>query len=449
MILILALCLSGCLNFSSDLFTLPGISHDQAQLRKLINEITASKNWQSTSPQTGDNRYAVQFVDLYGDGISEAVTFFRNSKDFKLRVVIFSKTGSSSYSRMCSFIMDGDLIDTIYYKDLNGDGSLELIIKNRSESESLFGVNVYAIRNNDAALLLEKTCTGMVIFDLDSDMLPEILCLNNTETDPNAYAELFKYDTTSKNKQIDSLISLGTAPITSGMVSPDRITTGFLYKGMPVIIIDGKKKVNEELTAFSADIFACINGALENFSRNISFYTSRSNQIYCMDVDFDGFIEFPVPVKLTTSDKFITEDDYYQMWFSYNKDRTMEKNVSTYYSSKWYFIFPDSWESVYLLKTEDTNEGYTSYKFAFEQDERLHIALEIYVFNAKDKSTLNLPEDAFFLAENNESLFYAKIPASPDKGPLPRKVYLSSPAEVKQRFVVFDVNGVAQLASSK
>ena len=51
------------------------ISHDQAQLRKLINEITASKNWQSTSPQTGDNRYAVQFVDLYGDGISEAVTF--------------------------------------------------------------------------------------------------------------------------------------------------------------------------------------------------------------------------------------------------------------------------------------------------------------------------------------------------------------------------------------
>ena len=75
--------------------------------------------------------------------------------------------------------------------------------------------------------------------------------------------------------------------------------------------------------------------------------------------------------------------------------------------------------------------------------------MEIYVFNAKDKSTLNLPEDAFFLAENNESLFYAKIPASPDKGPLPRKVYLSSPAEVKQRFVVFDVNGVAQLASSK
>ena len=109
---------------------------------------------------------------------------------------------------------------------------------------------------------------------------------------------------------------------------------------------------------------------------------------------------------------------------------------------------------LYLLRTRgrvsssenrDTNEGYTSYKFAFEQDERLHIALEIYVFNAKDKSTLNLPEDAFS-DRKQRVLFYENT--APIRSAAEEGVSLQ-PGRVKQRFVVFDVNGVAQLASSK
>lgn len=450
MILILALSLSGCLNFSSDLFTLPVMSRDQAQLKKMIDSIT-TKNWQITSPQSGDNRYTVQFVDLYGDGVAEAIAFFKNHKDLKLRVVIYSKSGSSSYSMMCGFTMNGDLIDTIDYVDLNGDGSRELIIKNRSESQSLYGVNVYAIRNDDATLLLERACTDMAFFDMDYDMLPEILCLNNSETGPDAYAELFKYDTDSENKQIDLLVSLGTAPITSGMRAPDKITTGLLYEDMPAIIVDGRKTLAEGMSIYCADIFTYTDGELRNLSENLAFYASsesRSNPVYCMDVDFDGYIEFPVSVKFMTSDKYLTEDIYYQQWFSYSKDGTTKKEVSTFYPSKWYLIFPESWYEVYLLKIDDEEEGSVLYKFAFEQNEKLNIALEIHVYNAEDKQTISPPDDLTFLVESNEFLFYIKLPEYSDKLPLPKKMYFSGPGQIKRQFVIFDVNGVAQRVSS-
>ena len=66
--------LSGCMALNSaDLLTLPEISPDHRELLKLINTVTASSDWSTTNPVAGSNKLTTQFVDIYQDGIPEAV----------------------------------------------------------------------------------------------------------------------------------------------------------------------------------------------------------------------------------------------------------------------------------------------------------------------------------------------------------------------------------------
>jgi hypothetical protein len=252
---------------------------------------------------------------------------------------------------MCDFDISGYLVDSISYKDLNGDGSLEFVLKIQYESSSLYDICVYGIRNNTSVQLLKNTCTDATLYDMDSDRLPELLCVNNDETGANAYAELFKYDTTSSAKQIDSLNSLGRAAITSGMRSPDKITAGLLGAFRPAIILDGTTTAADGTAAYTADIFSYTKETgLVNLSAAqddsgalpaLSFYASRNiSPAYCSDIDFNGYIEFPVLVWFDSEN----HDSYYLSWWCFNEDGTTEEKAITYYapSSRWYFIFPQN-----------------------------------------------------------------------------------------------------------
>jgi hypothetical protein len=471
LILIFALSLSGCMNLgNAELFSLPKISAEYAQLLDLINDVTSSGKWQTTAPQSGSNRYTMQFDDIFGDGIPEAITFFKNKTASTLRVAVYSKTGSSSYTELCSFDFSGYQINTINYVDLNGDKSHEFILKVTSESSSLNGVFVYGIRNNTAVLLFENTCTEISLFDMDSDELPELLCIKNDETGENAFAELFKYDTTSQNKQIDSLISIGKTEIVSGMRYPDKITTGMLNKSMPVIIADGKPVADGALP-YVADILTYrkekglfnLSAASDDPARlpALSFYASRKIPTLCTDIDADGFIEFPVPHDFAVSETYKTEATSYLSWYSYNADGSTSEKASTYFapSSMWYFVFPTSWtdgRNVSLLISKSLTIGnredgdgvqYELYRFCYEENGILYPLLTIYVLPEDGISQMSPVADAVYIAEADEYAYYAELPRSADQR-LPEEMYLSGITHVKQLFYTIDANGNYLRASS-
>ena len=121
--------LSGCMALNSaDLLTLPEISPDHRELLKLINSATASSAWTTTNPVAGSNKLTTQFVDIYQDGIPEALAFFRNPADFKLRLTIYTKTGKSTYGELCTIEMAGEQFHRIDFVDVNGDGNREFIV---------------------------------------------------------------------------------------------------------------------------------------------------------------------------------------------------------------------------------------------------------------------------------------------------------------------------------
>lgn len=88
--------LTGCTVPSGDeLLAAPRPSSNYQTLQVKLEELLAS-GVSYTTPAAGENRSSVQLVDLNGDGIEEAITFFRGatsstSNDFK--VYIYKKKG--------------------------------------------------------------------------------------------------------------------------------------------------------------------------------------------------------------------------------------------------------------------------------------------------------------------------------------------------------------------
>ena len=201
--------LSGCMALNSaDLLTLPEISPDHRELLKLINAATASSAWTTTNPVAGSNKLTTQFVDIYQDGIPEALAFFRNPTDFKLRLAIYTKTGKSTYGELCTIEMAGEQFHRIDFVDVNGDGNREFIVGIRHATSAMYGLNVFTLKNSEGVLLADATYTDLALYDLTGDTVTDIVTINSDAGGINAHAELF-------GRTENGFGSLGTAPLSA------------------------------------------------------------------------------------------------------------------------------------------------------------------------------------------------------------------------------------------
>ena len=101
-LLLMLLVFSGCmLTSASDLYMLPEPAEGFVNLENKLAEVIAL-GAEYSAPLKGNNRQAVQLVDLNGDDVEEAVAFFRlYDQDKPLRMYIF-KLKNNSYERQPS-----------------------------------------------------------------------------------------------------------------------------------------------------------------------------------------------------------------------------------------------------------------------------------------------------------------------------------------------------------
>ena len=91
----LCLLLGGCaMNVSTDkLYALPSLPAEYASLEAEINALL-SDGAEHAAPISGSNLQSVQMVDLDGDGVEEAVAFFRKATDERpVKIYFFRSNG--------------------------------------------------------------------------------------------------------------------------------------------------------------------------------------------------------------------------------------------------------------------------------------------------------------------------------------------------------------------
>ena len=154
--MLLALLLSGCVKTSvEELMTLPQLPMQYTELSKQLDELIKS-GYEYAAPLTGQNIQSVQMVDVNNDGNDEAMAFFRLPTDEKqLKIFVFGRT-KDSYTRLCTIESAGTGIDSVYYRDMTGDGKMEMIVGWKISAD-VQTVAVYSL-GTDPSVLMQRLC---------------------------------------------------------------------------------------------------------------------------------------------------------------------------------------------------------------------------------------------------------------------------------------------------
>lgn len=174
-----------------ELYCLPKASEDYYDLQEALSQ--AQGNGLSyDAPASGARREPVQLVDLDHDGTDEAVAFFRSSQDGSVAAYIFARRGSQ-YELADQIPCSGSAVGAVEYADLDGSGSLELLITCQVSEAVTQALQVSRYQNNAAESLLTAPCGRYVLTDLNGDGAKEILCITDSGAEASAAVTYYTY----------------------------------------------------------------------------------------------------------------------------------------------------------------------------------------------------------------------------------------------------------------
>lgn len=285
----LILCmLGGCSGLSmEELYCLPQAPEDYYDLQEALDAVL-SQGQSYQAPATGARREPVQLVDLDGDGVDEAVAFFRSVEDGSVAAYIFARN-DSAYELAATIPCSGSAVGNVEYADLDGSGSLELLITcqvSEAVTQALQGIRY---RNGQTEALLTVPCGQYVLTDLNHDGAKEILCLTDSGAEAGAGAVCYTYidDQLKASEEVrlsgsySSILKVCQGTLENGVAAATVTSSDDNRRITDVLILSGK----EELTTVDCGALG-ISAQLED------------GALYPTDIDGDGALEIPQAAEL-------------------------------------------------------------------------------------------------------------------------------------------------------
>jgi len=438
---IMLISLFGCSVFdSTSLLALPELSPEHAALAGYINAMTSGTSWSVAIPESGDNRTAMQFVDFYGDGLPEAVVFYKNEAEFALRICVYAKSGQSSYTEMCRIDGAGDRFVSADYTDLNGDGSLEFVVGMEYGSSAEYALKIYSLANNTAALIMDTTSADRVITDMDGDGVSELLVVGVNESGNGMSVGMYRHATGG------SIALAYSAPLSYLPGTDAEIFTGKFNSNMRAVVFESSVTVEGVPYYVSDCVTYTSRSGLESLSFSelygYSYSTLRTSDIMVADVNSDGFLELPLPAygAEQKTDAFIN-------WYYYDSFGYLSLSCTTYtnFSGEgWYLVCPDAWLGTVYSVTKTPETGLRSIEFFTDYNSRNLSLLKLYVLSEDYVETSKPKDEWFTIAEAGGYMFCGELPEG-NTGQLPEGYLYATEAEVRGNFATTE-NGIPVFA---
>ena len=396
--------LTGCLSVSADeLYQLPKSSERYVQIQQKISEIQ-SGGVEYAAPVSGYYRQAIQLRDVDGDGMEEAVAFFRTDGDKPLRIY-FLKEMEDSYEVVATIDGDGTAVDSVSYVDMDGDGCSEIVVGWQMGS-SVKMLGIYSLKDYQPVQLAACGYSAYTWTDMDGDDGSEVIVLQTEAADTAGSATMYRL-------MDDGEITSYQAALSASAEAISRIQTGLLIDGKNGVFVDsvcGNGLVTDVL-AFAYD--ELINVTLETESQ--SSVTERPYTVYSMDIDDDGMIEIPEPVMLFPQ----SETTYFAIkWNSCTSRGYIKSKLTTYhnYSDGWYLILQDEWTDYVTIRREDGVSGERAVVFSVvlsrgygDGSPVLEDFLTIYSLTGDNKEDKADMDGRFVLRKESEKIYTASI----------------------------------------
>lgn len=356
--LFLIVCLlGGCSGMSIDeLYCLPQASEDYYDLQEALSGVLED-GLSYAAPASGAKREPVQLVDLDHDGTDEAVAFFRSSQDGTVAAYIFARNGST-YELAETIPCSGSAVGSVEYADLDGSGSLELLITCQVSEAVTQALQVSRYQKNVAESLLTAPCGRYILTDLNGDGAKEILCITDSGAEAAASVTYYTYSSGQMKEGQALRLSENYGDILD-------ITQGTLEDGTAAVVVTGtnddRLRTDVLIQTEQTDLTAVDCGSL-NASVQL-----QGGTLYPTDMDGDGNLEIPQGKELPEYEagsgvQWIVE------WYGLTAKGKTDLKCATYhcFDEGWYLELPESWDDAIAVREKsETNGACTVHSIGF------------------------------------------------------------------------------------
>jgi len=348
--------LTGCFFQSGEeLYKLPQPPEEYLELQRVIENVLDS-GAEYLAPTSGSNRQSVQLRDLDGDGVDEAIAFFRNQGEVRpLKIYVFRMAGEV-YETVGVIEGDGTSIDSINYVDLDGDGVLEILAGWRISEDVLKALSVYALSDSgELQEILSANYGKYTVGDVDGDGNDEIIVMRLADDSHPPVVEYLDYDH-GRVTRTESRLSAGISSVSRVRFS--RLEDGTIALYVTSILDDGNLGGGTLVT----DVFIERAGNLVNVTMDaesgVSTGTVRGYAVYAQDIDSDGVVEIPRPEIIPGGSG--SESLLRITWYSVvnSQKSTSIKLVTLHdFTDGWYMTLPMAWQEDLAASREENTVG--------------------------------------------------------------------------------------------
>ena len=347
--LFLVICLlGGCSGMSIDeLYCLPKASEDYYDLQEALSQVL-SDGLSYDAPASGARREPVQLVDLDHDGTDEAVAFFRSSQDGSVAAYIFARR-DSQYELADQIPCSGSAVGAVEYADLDGSGSLELLITCQVSEAVTQALQVSRYQNNAAESLLTAPCGRYVLTDLNGDGAKEILCITDSGAEASAAVTYYTYVGGQMKTGQELRLSENYSDILN-------IAQGTLEDGTEAVLITGtaedQMKTDVLIQNDQAELTAVDCGTLGSSTQ------LQGGDLYPRDMDGDGNLEIPKG-KVLPEYEAGSGTQWTVEWYGLTAKGKSGLKCSTYhcFDEGWYLELPESWNDAISVREKSETDG--------------------------------------------------------------------------------------------
>ena len=394
----LLFCLSGCYSGNIDqYFSLPMASEEYQQLQSLIDEELASGS-EYAAPTHGSYRQSVQLSDVDGDGVDEALAFFRDGgKNPKINIY---SSENGEYQLVLSLSGEGSSIGRIDYADLTGDGQKELLVSWQISS-GVSVLSVYSISGWSGDTLLSTDSAEFVTGDINRDGCDELLNLRAA----NSTTYLIDQYTFALGQEPQAT----SAALSTGIASLQRLRMITLAGDAPALLAESTLTTGDLVS----DLFVCRDGSLINLTMNRSTQISETRRsyslVYAQDIDGDGCTEIPHPQQLYSRG----DEVFWSIaWFRYDASGRASTVMTTYHcvTDNWYLVLPSGWDVGLTVQRDDSVSGERAVILSrLRSDGSLENYVAIYAITGENRYERAKIENRFLLQEEGTTVYAAEI----------------------------------------
>ena len=334
---LLLLFASGCsLAYGDGLLALPKLPGEYLQLQQELDDILGGGAAYAVA-ETGANRQAVQLIDLDGDGVDEALAFFR-TPDNVYQVYAFRQT-DSGFARFDMAEGYGNALRVIEYPSF-GNG-LAVALGWGFSDTSFYGMTLLRLTANGFEVLLDLSYADVAIEDIDGDGADELGFTVRDSITGLYSARVYRWQEGEYAQVLDVAMCLDVKSVAN-------MQFGRTAEGDRALYIDSQALAGGYVTdVISYDGRVAANETIDPASGS-GGATWRPLSVFSADIDGDGALDVPVG---RSGD---SEQRSRLTWCDFAGGVASATVGATYHSpsESWYLLWPESWgEAVQSVKS--------------------------------------------------------------------------------------------------